>query len=427
VTKLPKFLALAALLSGCGDYARTGTSPADILYFPTGIAVGHVPAGCQGGTAGCQTRLYVASSNFDLRYDLDTGGALTTLDPDTARRVGEPVRMGSFAGDVALVDSTTCAGWTADPVVLVTSRSAGRLYGLSVGADGTAACGADCARSLDVHLRDPFGLALSCRGAGDATAWVSFLGEYKGLGWVQPVALPGLAAGELQTLGSFLPTQAMAYDPVRDRIYSVTTFSGPNSRLYYASATEASVSGSALISATGEATSLAISADGTRAYVGMRLFNGAIGSTSRPVDVGGALAVVDLEETAAGGPRGTLLRLVPTGLGPSTVRAVDRRSLGLRDLVAVTCADDSSFHLYDDEVGSVVSAIGADSLGAPILGRRLFGLAVEAPYQSATSASAARFFVASFDDGTVSSIVVNDPASPGNVSIQATGLTPRNP
>lgn len=430
MTKLPKFLALAALMAGCGDYARTGDSPADIFYFPTGIAVGHVPVGCTGGTAGCSTHLYVASSNFDLRYDLDTGGALTAVDADTSRRIGAPVRMGSFAGDVALVDSTTCSGWASDPLVLVASRSARTLYGMTLGADGSPSCGAGCAQPLDVHLSDPFALAVGCRGGSDFTAWVGFLGSYLGLGWVQPVALPSLAPQTAHTGTSILvpPSQAMTYDPVSERVYWVSVYAGARAALYFADMGDPSGSRSIALSIPGEATGLAISSDGTRAFVALRLFNALAATTSsRPADLGGALAILDLTEQPGGGPSGTLLRLVPLGLGPSMVRTVDRRALGLRDLVAVTCTDDSTLHLYDDEVGAVLQVIGADAKGAPVLGTRIYGLAVESPFRTATSSNAIRFFVASFDDGTVSAVQVDDPARPGAAAVLPTVITPGAP
>jgi len=428
VTKLPKFLALAALTASCGDYARTGESPADVFYFPTGIAVGHAPSGCTGGTAGCQTRLYVASSNYDLRYDLDTGGALTAVDPDTGTRVGEPVRMGSFAGDVAVVDGTSCPGWTADPLVLVPSRSAGTLYGMSIAGDGSPSCGPGCAQKLSQNMKDPFAVAVGCRGSSDFTAWVSFLGSYRALGWVQPVALPSLAADTART--SFAPpAQAMAYESNSRRLYSVAVYAGtPNPSLHYASAESPFVFGSVTVAVAGEATGLALSADGSRAFVAVRLFNALqASSVVRPAEVGGALAVLDLTEQPSGGPRGALLRLVPLGMGPSYVRAVDRRALGMRDLVAVTCTDDSTFHLYDDEVGAVLQVIGADARGAPLLGRRPYGLAVESPYRTATSDKAVRFFVSSFEDGIVSTVIADDPARPGAAVVLPPAITPGNP
>lgn len=430
MTKLPKFLALAALVAGCGDFARTGLSPADIFYFPTGMAVGHVPAGCAGGSAGCQTRLYVASSNFDLRYDLASGGALTAVDPDTAKRVGEPVRMGSFAGDVAVVDATTCPGYTADPLVLVTSRSAGALYGMKVAADGSVSCGSGCAQPLDVHLRDPFAIAVGCRGASDFTAWVSFLGSFGGRGWFQPVSLPSLEpqTAHTGTGVAVYPAQAVAYDPNTERVYAVSVYAGKQASLYYADVGDPRGARSITVPIPGEATGLAISSDGSRAYVALRLFNGyAASAGGRPVDLGGALAVLDLTEEPGGGPSGILLRLVSVGLGPSYVRAVDRRAAGMRDLVAVTCTEDSSFHLYDDEVGAVLQVIAADASGTPILGKRLYGLAVESPYRTATSASAIRYFVGSFDDGTVSTVVVDDPSRPGAVTVRPSAVVPGNP
>jgi hypothetical protein len=214
---------------------------------------------------------------------------------------------------------------------------------------------------------------------------------------------------------------ATAYDPVRNRLFLSSRFFGsgfvpiryvdlgflggnPNPiRLDW------SVAGA-------ETTGIAISSDGTRAYVGLRLYEPDLGVIFRPPDIGGALAVLDITDAQGGGVSGRLLGLEPLGLGPSEVRVVPRA--GLRDLVAVTCSVDSSLYLYDDEVGHVAKVIGPDpGTGAPLLGRQAFGLAVESPYQSAASPDGVRLFVASFEESFISTVRLDDPARPSEAGL----------
>ncbi|HSB20379.1 MAG TPA: hypothetical protein VLD85_10255 [Anaeromyxobacteraceae bacterium] len=444
MTKLAKFLAVAGLLAGCNDASRSAVPPLDRFHYPIGMALRHALDGCtsgpgcstcQGGTPGCRTLLYVASSNFDLSYDPDTGGSLMAVDPDAAvhrqplRSVGPPVLMGSFAGELALLDEASCPGWedgTRQPLALVASRSLNLLYAMPLASDGAPSCGAGCTAPLAIGLGDPFGVTVTCRtgpgGAPEASAWIAYQSTPSATAWLTEVPLQQpLEPLAPVTLGA-APVYESVYDPLRDRLYLTSRFYSAaftpirHVDLGFPTATQDPIRLDLAVPGS-EATGIAISSDGTRAYVALRLYEPGLAQFGRPPDIGGALAVLDLTDIPAGGPSGRLLRLVPLGLGPAEVRAVARP--GMRDLVAVTCTAGPSLYLYDDELGAVARAIGLDeSTGTPLLGRQPFGLAVESPWwKSAAAPSAVRFFVASFDQSFVSVVELDDPARPASADV----------
>jgi hypothetical protein len=442
VTKLAKFLAVAGLLAGCNDASRSAVPPLDRFHYPIGMALRHALDGCtsgpgcstcQGGTPGCRTLLYVASSNFDLSYAPDTGGSLLAVDPDAAvhlqplRPVGAPVLMGSFAGELALLDEASCPGWedgTRQPLALVASRSLNLLYAMPLASDGAPSCGDGCRVPLASGLGDPFDVAVSCRTGAtpEVSAWITYQSTPFTTAWLTELPLQQpLEPLPPVTLGS-APAYQAAYDPQRDRLFLTSRFySASFVPIRYFDLAWPSANPDPIrmdLSVPGaETTGIAISSDGTRAYVALRLYEPGLAQFGRPPDIGGALAVLDLTDLPVGGPSGRLLRLVPVGLGPAEVRAVPRP--GIRDLVAVTCTAGSSLYLYDDEVGAVARAIGLDaSTGAPLLGRQPFGLAVESPWWKSTAApGAVRFFVASFDQSFVSVVELDDPSRPASAEV----------
>jgi hypothetical protein len=449
VTNPAKFLVVAALIGGCNDSSNRIAPPLDRFHYPIGIAVRHALAGCapgpacsscQGGTAGCRTLLYVASTNFDVAYDPDIGGTVMAVDPDQAvhlqplQSVGETVLIGSFAGQLSVVDEATCPGWedgTRAPLALVTSRSLDALYAMPLGSDGAPSCGDGCQVPLEAGLGDPFGVAVSCRGragaAPEVSAWVSYLSTQLSTGVVSQVDLHfPFDSQPLQPLTPFTFGEAVVnqavYDPVRDRLYLTSRFFSPSfvpvryMDLGFPTNIPAPIRVDLAV-AGAETTGIAISSDGTRAYVALRLYDPDLALVVRPGDIGGALAVLDLADVPQGGLSGRLLGFAPLGLGPSEVRAIPRA--GMRDLVAVTCTLDSSLYLYDDEIGAVAKVIGADpATGAPLLGRRAHGLAVESPFfKSAAAPSAVRLFVASFDQSFVSAVELDDPTRPAGADV----------
>jgi len=450
VKKVPIFLALVAFLAGCSDIGRDAAPPGDRFTFPVGIALAHVPATCAtggsclpctGGVAGgCRTVLYVASSNFDLSFDPKTGGTVLAVDPDASRGsqlalVGGPVRTGSFAGDMAIVDETTCPGWQTGstphpPLALVASRLVDSLYAMPLGASGELSCGPGCEVPLDSTLGDPFSVAVACTtgAAGfQASAWVTYLRTPDNGGWLSQVALHPAPRFQGSLTTGYAPASSAAYLPARDRLFFTSRFVPSYTPVRFLDLGQLSVLPPP-IQLQGqiwgaETTGIAISSDGARAYVALRLFDGDLAARAgaRPPDAGGAVAVLDITETAFGGPRGTLLHLEPyLGRGPAQVRAIGR--LGKRDLVAVTTSIDSTLTLYDDQIQRVVKVIGVDpspaGTGAPLLGKQAYGLAVESPYLlSAAAPQAIRIFVASFADGWVSVVQIDDPSRPEEARI----------
>lgn len=448
--KLPIFLALAAFLASCNDIGRDAAPPADRFAFPIGIGLAHFPATCATGGSclpctggvgiGCRTVLYVASSNFDLSFDPRTGGTVVAVDPDASQgsslaRVGGPVRIGSFAGDMTMVDETSCTGWQTGtpphaPVALVTSRLTDTLYAISLGASGEPGCGPGCEVPLDSTLGDPYSVAVACTtgAAGlEADAWVTYLRTPDNGGWLSTVPLhPAPRFGRSLTT-SYAPANIATYHAARNRLYFTSRFVPSYTPLRFLDLGQLAVAPPPIQLQSqvwgAETTGLAISSDGMRAYVALRLFDGDLAARAgaRPPDHGGAIAVLDIQETVIGGPAGTLLHLEPyLGRGPAQVRAIARA--GKRDLVAVTTSIDSALTLYDDQLQRVVKVIGVDpgsaGTGAPLLGKQVYGLAVESPYLlSAAFPQAIRIFVSSFADGWVSVVQVDDPSKPEEARI----------
>ncbi len=463
-TKHAKFLALAALLAGCGDIARDAAPPTDRFRFPVGLALRHLkasctaaPCTCVAGTPGCQTVLHVVSSNFDLTYDTDEGGTLIAL------RVPEPserpatlgprdlwdipdivpyrlgaVRIGSFGGEVSLLDEEHCAGWETGaapgaPAAFVASRSRDRLYRLTLGNDGSLGCGDDCRTALDPDLRDPYGVTLACGGSGTgfaASVYVTYLSTPLNVGFLSELALKvpdRLAAAKSPGLQPAInigldAARSAAFEPLSQRVFMTGAFSGPGymplrwlDLPYPPSSTNPPPPVDLATRVFGaETTGIALSSDGTRAYVGLRLYDGYTAALvgGRTPDIGGALAVIDVTPAPTGGINGQLLSLVPVGVGPTEVRVIPRP--GLADLVAVSCNGDGSVWLYDDASGLVPRVFGIDQAsGTPLLGKQPAGLAVERRADGSV-----RLYVGSFGSHFVSVIRLDDPTDPRSAWVE---------
>ncbi|HET9595729.1 MAG TPA: hypothetical protein VFP65_09125 [Anaeromyxobacteraceae bacterium] len=488
----PALLAAAAL-GACGDRASFIDPPGDRLFFPTGMALRRVNAA--GGTcrpadgAACRTHLLVASSNFDLAFSATEGGTLAVIDADAAVEaasqpgatsplplttagvlVGAPVPVGSYAGEVAVVDDSTCPGWEDGipgqppntPEALVTSRQLGSLYRVALGSDGPSC--RNCAVKLNTALADPFGVTVACGSfppsAGLAPqprrdAWVTYLRAPQSLGWLTRVDLDVHAplAGNTDVNIGRVSTHSSAYDPSTTRLYVSPRFdtnasSAPLRSLqlgrFDLSDTSTGTFGGALqaidltsVLRGAEPRGLALSrgprAPGTapRLFMGLRVFDATLASQLgvRPSgDLAGALVAFD---TVTGPDEAITPRfaaILPIDRGATVVRTVERLATATepakRDLVFATATDDSSLLVYDDEVGKVAQVIafcqptendptpGPCQAGRPRLGLQPFGLAVEARAADALHpAPYVRVYVGSFDRNWVN-ILDMDPANP---------------
>ncbi len=458
-TFLPVLLALAGALA-CGDAPLSTPPPEDRFYFPTGLTLRHVPAGCLGGAPGCQTQLLVASSNFDLRYDAANGGSLLAVDVEaTLAGAGSnatsplsPVvlggtRIGSFAGEIALADPTTCPGWSGPAQALVASRSQNTLYKVTLGDDGALTCGAGCALPLAGSLADPYGVTVACGNFPVAQgepptprqlAFVTYLRTPGGEGWLSQLDLadPGAPRRELDFQIS--PTHSTVFDPVTTRLFVTSRFAGvgfsPLRWIELATPDRLPTTVNLFDVVRGaELRGLALSTDRTRAYAALRIYDVDLATSigGRPSnDLAGALAVLDLTPLPGGPPSARVLRVVPLDKGATEVRVIPRPPAAAgaeqpRDLVAVTSGDDATVTIYDDQAGAIVKVFATCGVGPagasgaptpcdpgnPLLGRQPFGLAVE-PRANGLQ----RLYVGSFDRSWVN-VIDLDPARPESAPV----------
>ena len=445
-------LAAFALLVGCHDNVASVAPPLNRFYYPTGIAVRHEPVGCAPGTAGCRTQLLVVSSNWDLAYDPATGGSLLAVDVDQALKnaaAGAPspvaapvlgaVRIGSYGGELAVLDQDTCSTWSGNAQALVASRSQIQLYRVDIASTGALSCGADCIVPLDQTAANPYGVTVACGNypfiAGgtprpQALAFVTYLRSVGFLGYLSEIDLlagsPGARSSPFASINlGASPTGTSWFDPDSTRLYVTGRFGQANySPIRWL---ELANPGSPMAVVNlgnqvrgADLRGFALSSDRQRAYVAARIYDVDYASTYgvRPsTDLAGALLVLDATALGEALPVPRVLQIVPLDRGVSEVRAIARP--GQRDLVAVTSSDDSTLTLYDDEQGQVArtfticgvnpadaTAPAPCNTGASILGVNPFGVAVEK-----MASGRVRLYVGSFDRSWINLIEI-DPLHP---------------
>jgi len=477
-TRRIALLALAGL-AACSESRPNTAPPLDRFYYPTGIALTKI--------ANDHTGLVVLSSNFDLRYDAGDGGTVLVVDVE-ATLAGAPSdrgspaalavvgssRVGSFGGQVAILDSTSCSTWGGRATrILATSRSQNALYAIDMAPEGTLACdpsSAPCKVPLESTLGDPFGIAVACGSFPEpvgTTEQEGFVSEppraYAFVTYGQSANLEGwlsrldMLAGDPSATRKRLDLglsqgYAAVFDQNSARLYVTSRFAsvGFNPLRWFGVATPrldaelAPLGPSTLdvgaVVRGSDSRGMAISSDGTRAYLALRMYDvdDATSFGGRPsADVSGALAVIDLREQPQGGPAARVLRVVPLDRGPTEVKVIHRD--GQRDLVAITSTDDAALTLYDDEVGEIARVFGlfgrcdseSDNAnapppcdpGKPLLGKQPFGLAVQ---PLTPTASQARLFVGSFDRSWVNVIDI-DPSRPQAAPSAWTRIGPERP
>jgi hypothetical protein len=439
-TKKIAVLALVAA-AACSEANPTLSPSLDRFYFPTSLALRHLPG---GGTA-----LVVVSSNFDLRYDLAGGGTVIAVDPDAAQdsrpacaapcaptdldcqsrccpagancgidigRLGYVV-AGSFGGEVDFADEGNCPQLAegATPViapgsgaakVLVSSRSAGTLYRIDMDAAGALDCGAGCPFQFGSDLFDPYGSTVVCRDFGDrkASVFVSHLRGLNGEAQLSEVDLrTGAWTGHNFTVDPLGPTHSAAYQKLgtyRRLIVTSLYTSYLNTLVRWLDLTAPVVIASetspvdqvplAPMDLYGqlqqaEARGIALSSDGERAYVTFEVYDLEQAQLyGRIVILANILAIVDVRPEASGAPTGTVLKILPLGAGASEIRVLPRRpdpanpGQFLPDLVAIAETGDGALEIYDDGIGAVVKTLGIDpATGRPFVGKQPFGMAVE--------------------------------------------------
>lgn len=404
-----KRLALVALLAaGCGEITQLEPGPLGEFTFPTGVAV-------------AEGRLIVASSNFDLRYDHETGGSLISVDPD-AIAVAGAINIRSFAGDVAVADRVACG--IPETLALVPVRGSNFLYPVTIGADGSPSCDG-CEISLaGTAFVDPFAAGVAC-GGGVARAYVGYMRSSGGFAWITQVDLSDPSALQHRQFGTGR-VRDFAYEADRSRLWIVGGSGGIGSPLRWVDLAgdcrfdgdpaeedcPSRLARSTTLPSGLELRSISLSnaaASPRRAYLTARRYDPAVANLlglSAP-DLGGVLLVADLVDDLTGDVELRVVRSFDIGLGAGKVRVLPARA-GRPDVVVALAADDGVLWVYDDESGDRV-ALGRDpTTGAPAVGHQPFGLAVDPATHSVPSVTGpvARVYVGSFQDGDVTPVDV---------------------
>lgn len=425
-------LALAA--AACAPEERPDPlPPLDRFYYPIGLATTRLG----GGTA-----LFVASSNFDLRYAATDGGTLLSMDAAGGAAPGPVVplgaeRIGSYAGSVAVADAVTCPG-IASPIAMVASRYDDVLYRFGIDGAGALSCGDGCAVAPGGPPRDPFAVTPACLPAGAPTrpsglrraayvGWLFAPKSTRGAGygaWITEVDLDRPLAGVRNVEIGDGPVRSLAYEPASDRLWIATQSSGARALLYSVVLSDPRWTGSAPWEAASavdlfpavRGAELRAVAVGTppaagvqRLYATARLYDAETQDSTgtRPGgDVGGVLLVLDVTAGVDGLPVVQVRRIVSIGTGVGDV-AVVRRAAPARDLVVATVLDGDLVLVYDDAAEAVALEIAHTAQGVPILGDRPVALAIDQP----VAGGPATVFVAAFGSGLVTRFGL-DPANP---------------
>jgi hypothetical protein len=400
---IPGLLLLTgAVLDGCAVKDPGVPPPSDRLYYPTGVAF--VPGG-----AGGQGTVYVASSNFDLRFHLGTLSAIdvaslglntdagTTAVHDPLGHVASQVLIDNFGGPLAVMQVPGTG--PAARRLFVASRASNVLEAIDV--DGTTmSCptnpgDTNCfTHAVSLHVDEQHQVRDAYRPVvANGRVWVSHLSvmdtpknsgqdRFSALASVDPLTLQppefvgiGLEASDglasvdgLLYLGGRATSGDANDEPLRRIDLLTSDFPVLNLPIR---------AGAYVYDTRG----MALSSDGSRLYM-----------VTRTPD---ALVTLDMSLGLDGLPKEQVLGVAQLPKGPTEV-AVIPRGPGRHDLVAITCATDNSVALYDDDLGQVVAAVQGG-------GESPFGVAVDA-----TAPGRARLFVTSFGRGALSVVDIPD-------------------
>ncbi len=444
--RAPLLCCLLAL--SCAQYPAPRPSPSDRFYFPTSLAF-FLPPGATSGI------LYVASANYDRRYDQgnmlavnldrvqapavpglpavtglpapgftvsDTSPALQFT--DLATNPGDDVQIQSFAAEM-LRDPV---GYGGRPRLWVATRAEGDLLepiSTDPGGEGLVCvpAGNNCVFSgisLAVEqdaqggtgepaAPQPYGLGLSVDdGLVPGEIWVTH---------IRPADEPPTSGLDLDNYVVHLDARsAIPVVNVPDSFVSIglgsgnSLFVGRNNvwisgrsqltqtaldvlmRLVDRYTDDTYFPQIALQYADSQARGLAVRADESRIYL--------VGN------VPDTLLVIDVAQPFSQYPTLTVVRAVPLPSGPNAIRLLERPGAG--DVAVITCQNDGSVAIYDDDLGQLATVITGVGI---------------APYDVVVDerGDTARFFVSNFDDGRVAVIdaLLGGPGQPLDARIVA--------
>lgn len=418
-----------ALGSACATEGDVELSPQDRFYYPTGLLQRDVP----GTTNGV---LYVASSNFDRRFD---DGALFAVNLDAVRSAdGQPlptlgnppssplqltqlgvnvdtsyVSLQSFTGQLA--------AFAADPAnpqrarLFVPARAEGNLLHV-IDADGTnlTCVGSDGRRCMDgaptldftkdekeeSQPRGPGPYAVTV--APEGSVYVTHLEPAdrplgSGLN-LQSYLVRVDAQNPVVVRESFLPIGAWGSSDaiVAGRYVVLSGYTRSADRAPMVRLLDREQPGRVLNAnlesaiQVQESRGLAFDSARSRMFV-----------VGRAPDT---LIVADVIGIDSASPTMRVVRVLPLPAEPQALRLIPREGRG--SLVAVAAAGADTVVIYDDDAGQLVTQI-------PGVGRQPFDMSVD------LQETGARIFVSNFGDGRVGVVDISDLSAPEGARLVA--------
>lgn len=398
------FLFAATLVVGCADSALGPLHPHDELDFPVGVTAD--PAG---------DTLWVTSGNFDLAYQ---GGAVLGINVATHDyRPGAAAEIGSYPGSPLLLER----GGQAEQLY-ATSRERNALYHLQIDRSSGSPVlkcedGTTTSTTTPTTLRCPDDEAVTANqvssggNTADLTVGADPFGGMVRLARSQVekdlILTSAMADGNVASytldssgkpelignIGVEAGVYALAHNPTTERIYTTTKFFNifqvltldfhDNDRTanpYTNLVSTISIPATGIID---HARSMVLNADGTRLFATYR----------SPASV----VVVDVSGGPTGSAADRVLSKIPVGRRPSDIRYVPGdASLGIPELLYVSCFSDNRIDVIDPAVGMIIASIDT--------GHGPFGMDV------VTTGTLRRLYVAHFYDHSVG-VVELDPRS----------------
>jgi len=436
------FLALL-LTTACGPGIAPRPPLANAFYFPSGIWF-------QAFSPGKEGYLYVASANYDKRYDsgavsvvklssvpglpaVGTGGLvpveLTNLGSDVAQ-----VMIQSFAGEMAAYltpsdgQGNPCFGTSDNPSpdcrirLFVPTRAEGDLLEIVDARGSTLTClhgGTNCVDptlSLTAlesvgdgkpRASEPIGVAVS---SADADVLVTHL---------KAADSPPKTNMNLETYVVELSAINPVIGPSNFLSLGLLPNAGPStssvaigSRYAYLSARFISAAGTLIYvidrqskvtdPTTMRSTVSLYNAGLETSFLTLESRGVALGRNETRLYVAGrspdSLVVANILPPIGSVPNLRVARAVAVPDGPNQVKVIPRPPRG--DLVVVTSSTAGVVSIYDDDVGRLVSQISG-------VGSQPFGIAVQPADPASPFPNVARVFVSDFGDGRVAVIDVD--------------------
>ena len=427
-----KQLGILALLvtAACGPGIAARPPLKEAFYFPSGLWF-------QSFSPGDGGYLYVASANYDKRYD---SGALSVVKLSSVPglpAVGSgglvPVEFENLGSDVAQVLIQSFAGEMAAYLkpsgeirLFVPTRAEGDLLEIVDAQGSTLTClhgGTNCidpALSLTAlenvgdgkpRAPEPIGVAVASSGDADVDVMVTHLKTADSP--PKTNMNPETYVVDLSAMNPVIAsTSFVSLGLVASGAGPSTSSVAIGSRYAYLSARYISASGTMIFVLDRQSkvtdpvtmrTTMTLYNPGLEAsYLTLESRGVALGRNETRLYVAGrspdSLVVANILPPSGNVPNLRVARAVSLPDGPNQVKVISRPPRG--DLVVVTSSTAGVVSIYDDDVGRLVSQIAG-------VGSQPFGIAVQPADPNGPHPNVARVFVSNFGDGRVAVIDVD--------------------